>query len=92
MGTAHAGPITHSRKKNDEAKKRIERNVSGVSAAGITNALARMNELNQVKAGRAYLPFPVFATLSAHGVRRAFMWMFIPVLDPGYAVDNAMYL
>ena len=42
MGTAHAGPITHSRKKNDAAKKSTELNVFEVSAAGITKALARI--------------------------------------------------
>src|ERR1700721_3099652 len=41
MGTAQAGPITHSRKKKEAAKHTIELILFAVNAAGITKALAR---------------------------------------------------
>src|SRR6202049_2002735 len=58
MGTAHAGPITHSRKKKEAAKKRIELKVFDVNAAGITNALARINP-GAATTRRARLAFSV---------------------------------
>src|SRR5260370_40715000 len=58
MGTAHAGPITHSRKKKEAARKRIERNVFDVNAAGITKVVARMNP-GAAKTRRASLALPV---------------------------------
>src|SRR5579872_2494841 len=58
MGTAHAGPITHSRKKKEAAKQTIEVDVLGVNAAGTTNALARIKP-GAATTRRANLALPV---------------------------------
>src|SRR6266705_4230882 len=47
MGTAHAGPITSSRKKNDAARHRTDVHALSVIAAGIRNVA------EQMKAGAA---------------------------------------
>src|SRR5262249_17627057 len=64
IGTAHAGPITHSRKKNDVASRRMESVVSLTIAAGITNAPARRNP-GTATPRRASLALRVFLRITS---------------------------
>src|SRR5690349_7168458 len=58
MGTAHAGPITHSRKKNEAARQIIDVVVIEVIEAGITKAAASKKP-GAATMRRAMRAFPV---------------------------------